>query len=586
MAFPEVFPILFGRYTGQGDPQFPLRFPIMFGMTSGSAPLAVTAGLEADGRTQINMEMQGDLQVTAALSAAVDYTAAGDAPLVIDTAGTGHVGWGVQVEGTFVTAQVDSDCNTQLLAQADLAVTAALEVAGGWAARGTPTVEVQFDADVRLDAVLESDPLALLLGRPAGIGWPADGNNEPTFPWTFPIMFGLSKHTADLVVGALAEVVSGWGIDPTLTVEAAATADMHLDALSDADLPVTAAPDVAGGWASRAIPTVEVTLDADVRLDALLDSDPTLVTTAFDQFQGYGLDTHVAVGASPAAGAASDQLAGAGATAVEAATSADLHPNRPADSDLQVTAGPSAAGSRGQALAGPLVLTAAAGADTRADLAGQADTQVTVTPEATIAAAFTTDLPVTAGRPANANSNQNISADLAVTSGGDTRGQYGVDTGTQVTVGLPAAMSARRPAAAALPVTATAAAAVRLGVAAQADLLAAVACGPIIGMAQTINAWSLNVEVGGLEVPLVRGALLDADMPVYVWRPNEPERATHAHAALEVVAGLDPVPSRGQEVAAEPIAVEVLAGVGAHTYFVYGSAFLPFFYAQAEGAQV
>lgn len=586
MAFPEVFPILFGRYTGQGDPQFPLRFPIMFGMTSGSAPLAVTAGLEADGRTQINMEMQGDLQVTAALSAAVDYTAAGDAPLVIDTAGTGHVGWGVQVEGTFVTAQVDSDCNTQLLAQADLAVTAALEVAGGWAARGTPTVEVQFDADVRLDAVLESDPLALLLGRPAGIGWPADGNNEPTFPWTFPIMFGLSKHTADLVVGALAEVVSGWGIDPTLTVEAAATADMHLDALSDADLPVTAAPDVAGGWASRAIPTVEVTLDADVRLDALLDSDPTLVTTAFDQFQGYGLDTHVAVDTSPAADATANQLVEAGNTAVEAAANADLHPDRPADTDLPVTAGADAAGSRGQGLDAPTMLTAGADADARADLAGQADTQVTATPAATIAAALTGNLPVAADRPAGANSNQNIDASLQVTSGGDTRGQYGVDTGTQVTVGLPAAMSVRRYPEAALPVTATPTGEVSLVVHAEADLPVAAACDPIIGMAQFINAWSLNVEVGGLEVPLVRGALLDADMPVYVWRPNEPERATHAHAGLEVAVGLDATPSRGQDIAAEPVVVEVLAGVGAHTYFVYGSAFLPFFYAQAEGAQV
>lgn len=564
----------------------PLRFPIMFGMTSGSAPLAVTAGLEADGRTQINMEMQGDLQVTAALSAEVDYTAAGDAPLVIDTAGTGHVGWGVQVEGTFVTAQVDSDGNTQLLAQADLAVTAALEVAGGWAFRGTPTVEVQFDADVRLDAVLESDPLTLLMGHPAGIGWPATGNNEPTFPWTFPIMFGLATRTADLVVGALADVVSGWGIDPALTVEAAATADMHLDALSDADLPVTAVPDVAGGWASRAIPTVEVALDADVRLDALLDSDPTLVTTGFDQFQGYGLDTHVAVDTSPAADAAANQLVEAGNTAVEAAADADLHPDRPAQADTAAEAAADAAGSRGQGLDAPTMLTAGADANARADLAGQADTQVTATPAATIAAALTITLPVTAGRPAGANTNQNIDASLQVTSGGDTRGQYGVDTGTQVTVGLPAAMSVRRYPEAALPVTATPTGEVSLVVYAEADLPVAAACDPIIGMAQFINAWSLNVEVGGLEVPLVRGALLDADMPVYVWRPNEPERATHAHAGLEVAVGLDATPSRGQDIAAEPVVVEVLAGVGAHTYFVYGSAFLPFFYAQAEGAQV
>lgn len=95
---------------------------------------------------------------------------------------------------------------------------------------------------------------------------------------------------------------------------------------------------------------------------------------------------------------------------------------------------------------------------------------------------------------------------------------------------------------------------------AEADLPVAAACDPIIGMAQFINAWSLNVRSGGLRCHRWCAGAAPTDMPVYVWRPNEPGGPPTPTPAWRSRWASTP-PRRGErDLAAEPVVVEVLAG--------------------------
>lgn len=72
-------------------------------------------------------------------------------------------------------------------------------------------------------------------------------------------------------------------------------------------------------------------------------------------------------------------------------------------------------------------------------------------------------------------------------------------------------------------------------------------------------------------------------LAVYAWRPNEPLRTAHAEADLAAVASVPAVGACSMTIDAQ---VGVVAGEDgtAHTYYSVGADFLPFFYAQAEGA--
>lgn len=149
-GFPHSFPFTFGLITGSENPnEFPLRFPFAFGLVKGSADVAVEAVISADMSVVYYADV--DVQAQADLWAGVASALVGYSENAISVDVSAHIGDGFDTV-TAVAADVSASSSAQLLIEADLAITAESTVAGGYAVRGTPTIEAVATADTRLDA--------------------------------------------------------------------------------------------------------------------------------------------------------------------------------------------------------------------------------------------------------------------------------------------------------------------------------------------------------------------------------------------------------------------------------------------------
>ena len=236
-GFPHTFPFIFGLITGSENPnEFPLRFPFAFGLVKGDGDLAVAAAIDAD--MSVVHYLDGDVQVQADLWAGVTAALVGytDTPVTVDL--SAHIGDGIASDTT-VTAVTDASSSAQLLIEADLVITAESTVAGGYAVRGTPTIEAVATADTRLDAFSGSS----LAGTVDLTGHVGDGITTQTGVDASAVA-GLNVHR-DIAVNlnatftADAVVSRGSNLSGDLTVTAHTSASESVNRQFEANLAAT-----------------------------------------------------------------------------------------------------------------------------------------------------------------------------------------------------------------------------------------------------------------------------------------------------------------------------------------------------------